>query len=51
MLHDKGFITEFNTGAEVKTYLGSSFVESRLFVLRQERDGVVKFRVLLDCNR
>jgi len=50
-LEAKGFVRRFGSAADVVTYLGDNFIESKLFILKQEKHGVVKHRVLLDCKR
>jgi len=47
----KGYLRRFASAKEVCNYLGTDFIESRLFVLEQEKHGVVHNRVLLDCKR
>ena len=32
-------------------YAGYNFIKGKLFILKQERHGVVKHRVVLDCKR
>jgi len=47
----KGYVKPFASAKEVCNYLGTDFIESRLFVLEQEKHGVIHNRVLLDCER
>ena len=45
-LEHKGFVRRFGSAKEVQSFLESDFYESRLFILRQEKSGVVKTRAL-----
>jgi len=50
-LTDKGFLKKFVSYDDVVKYLGSKFIESKLFVIKQVKNGIVKLRVLLDCKK
>ena len=47
----KGYIRRFASAEEVRSYLGTDSIESRLFVLGQEKHGATHNRVLLDRKR